>query len=181
MRDARQGVGDAKYVLVAGITPTPLGEGKSTTTVGLCQSLGAHLGRNVIACVRQPSQGPTFGIKGGAAGGGYSQVIPMEVRDGRLLLLLLGGKGQSQATVCRCLRMLRKWFDGACAKVLQCKPACLREGGERWCHWPWPGYPLGLGLGEPRCSKGKALLIKGLRITREALCVLGMDSFGRAQ
>ena len=67
-------------MLVAGITPTPLGEGKSTTTVGLCQSLGAHLGRKVIACVRQPSQGPTFGIKGGAAGGGYSQVIPMEVR-----------------------------------------------------------------------------------------------------
>ncbi|XP_048338948.1 C-1-tetrahydrofolate synthase, cytoplasmic-like, partial [Sphaerodactylus townsendi] len=61
-----------------GITPTPLGEGKSTTTVGLVQALGAHLGRNAFACVRQPSQGPTFGIKGGAAGGGYSQVIPME-------------------------------------------------------------------------------------------------------
>lgn len=78
VRDNRQGVKDAKYVLVAGITPTPLGEGKSTTTIGLCQSLGAHLGKNTIACVRQPSQGPTFGIKGGAAGGGYSQVIPME-------------------------------------------------------------------------------------------------------
>lgn len=61
-------------VVVAGITPTPLGEGKSTTTVGLCQALGAHLGRRVVTCVRQPSQGPTFGIKGGAAGGGYSQV-----------------------------------------------------------------------------------------------------------
>ncbi|XP_023238666.1 C-1-tetrahydrofolate synthase, cytoplasmic-like [Centruroides sculpturatus] len=60
------------------ITPTPLGEGKSTTTIGLCQALGAHLNKNVFACVRQPSQGPTFGIKGGAAGGGYSQVIPME-------------------------------------------------------------------------------------------------------
>ncbi|GAB4818996.1 hypothetical protein N2152v2_006042 [Parachlorella kessleri] len=77
VRDVRHGE-NGKYVLVAGITPTPLGEGKSTTTVGLCQSLGAHLGRKVIACVRQPSQGPTFGIKGGAAGGGYSQVIPME-------------------------------------------------------------------------------------------------------
>lgn len=65
-------------MLVAGITPTPLGEGKSTTTVGLCQALGAHLGRKTMTCVRQPSQGPTFGIKGGAAGGGYSQVIPME-------------------------------------------------------------------------------------------------------
>mmetsp|Transcript_12465 Transcript_12465/g.31633 ORF Transcript_12465/g.31633 Transcript_12465/m.31633 type:complete len:638 (+) Transcript_12465:153-2066(+) len=67
-----------KYVVVTGITPTPLGEGKSTTTVGLTQALGAHLNRPVVACVRQPSQGPTFGIKGGAAGGGYSQVIPME-------------------------------------------------------------------------------------------------------
>ncbi|GAA6079855.1 C-1-tetrahydrofolate synthase, cytoplasmic [Tachysurus ichikawai] len=69
---------DGKYVVVTGITPTPLGEGKSTTTIGLVQALGAHLKRNVFACVRQPSQGPTFGIKGGAAGGGYSQVIPME-------------------------------------------------------------------------------------------------------
>lgn len=67
-----------KYVVVCGITPTPLGEGKSTTTIGLAQALGAHSNRNVFACVRQPSQGPTFGIKGGAAGGGYSQVIPME-------------------------------------------------------------------------------------------------------
>uniref|UniRef100_A0A8C9AF97 C-1-tetrahydrofolate synthase, cytoplasmic n=1 Tax=Prolemur simus TaxID=1328070 RepID=A0A8C9AF97_PROSS len=69
---------DGKYVVVTGITPTPLGEGKSTTTIGLVQALGAHLFQNVFACVRQPSQGPTFGIKGGAAGGGYSQVIPME-------------------------------------------------------------------------------------------------------
>lgn len=61
-------------VVVAGITPTPLGEGKSTTTVGVCQALGAYLNRKVVTCIRQPSQGPTFGIKGGAAGGGYSQV-----------------------------------------------------------------------------------------------------------
>ena len=67
-----------KYVVVAGMTPTPLGEGKSTTTVGLCQALGAHLSLPVLTTVRQPSQGPTFGIKGGAAGGGYSQIIPME-------------------------------------------------------------------------------------------------------
>ncbi|KAL5066680.1 hypothetical protein RYX36_017567 [Vicia faba] len=66
------------YVVVGGITPTPLGEGKSTTTVGLCQALGAFLDKKVVTCVRQPSQGPTFGIKGGAAGGGYSQVIPMD-------------------------------------------------------------------------------------------------------
>ncbi|KAJ7172469.1 formate--tetrahydrofolate ligase-domain-containing protein [Mycena filopes] len=69
---------DAKYIVISGITPTPLGEGKSTTTIGLAQALGAELGRPAFACVRQPSQGPTFGIKGGAAGGGYSQVIPMD-------------------------------------------------------------------------------------------------------
>ncbi len=69
---------DGKYVDVTAITPTPLGEGKTTTTVGLSQALGAHLGKRVFTCIRQPSQGPTFGIKGGAAGGGYSQVIPME-------------------------------------------------------------------------------------------------------
>lgn len=69
---------DGRYILVAGITPTPLGEGKSTTTMGLTQALGAHLSRLAFANVRQPSQGPTFGIKGGAAGGGYSQVIPMD-------------------------------------------------------------------------------------------------------
>jgi methylenetetrahydrofolate dehydrogenase (NADP+)/methenyltetrahydrofolate cyclohydrolase/formyltetrahydrofolate synthetase len=71
-------VPDGKYIDVTAITPTPLGEGKSTTMMGLSQALGAHLGKNVFTCIRQPSQGPTFGIKGGAAGGGYSQVIPME-------------------------------------------------------------------------------------------------------
>ena len=69
---------DGKYIDVTAITPTPLGEGKSTTMVGLSEALGAHLGKNVFTCIRQPSQGPTFGIKGGAAGGGYSQVVPME-------------------------------------------------------------------------------------------------------
>lgn len=69
---------NGKYIVVAGITPTPLGEGKSTTTIGLVQALAAHRQKNAFACVRQPSMGPTFGIKGGAAGGGYAQVIPME-------------------------------------------------------------------------------------------------------
>lgn len=69
---------DGKYIDVTAITPTPFGEGKTTTTVGLTQALGAHLGRKVFACIRQPSLGPTFGIKGGATGGGYSQVVPME-------------------------------------------------------------------------------------------------------
>jgi methylenetetrahydrofolate dehydrogenase (NADP+)/methenyltetrahydrofolate cyclohydrolase/formyltetrahydrofolate synthetase/formate--tetrahydrofolate ligase len=66
-----------KYVDVTAITPTPLGEGKSTTTVGLTQGLG-YIGKKAMTCIRQPSMGPTFGIKGGAAGGGYSQIIPME-------------------------------------------------------------------------------------------------------
>jgi len=69
---------NGKYIDVTAITPTPLGEGKTTTTVGLSQALGAHLGKKVMTCIRQPSQGPTFGIKGGAAGGGYSQIIPMD-------------------------------------------------------------------------------------------------------
>jgi formate--tetrahydrofolate ligase len=67
----------AKYVVVTAITPTPLGEGKTTTTVGLGQAF-RHIGKRATVAVRQPSMGPTFGIKGGAAGGGYSQVVPME-------------------------------------------------------------------------------------------------------
>jgi formate--tetrahydrofolate ligase len=67
----------AKYVVVSAVTPTPLGEGKTTTTVGLGQGF-AHIGKRATVAIRQPSMGPTFGIKGGAAGGGYSQVVPME-------------------------------------------------------------------------------------------------------
>ena len=78
IRDRLKDAPNGKYVVVTAITPTPLGEGKTTTTVGLSQALGAHLGKKVFTCIRQPSQGPTFGIKGGAAGGGYSQIIPME-------------------------------------------------------------------------------------------------------
>jgi formate--tetrahydrofolate ligase len=66
-----------KYILVTAMTPTPLGEGKSTVTVGLGQAM-KHLGKTSVITLRQPSQGPTFGIKGGAAGGGYAQVVPME-------------------------------------------------------------------------------------------------------
>jgi formate--tetrahydrofolate ligase len=68
----------ARYVVVSAVTPTPLGEGKTTTTVGLGQAFG-HIGRRATVAIRQPSMGPTFGIKGGAAGGGYSQVVPMEL------------------------------------------------------------------------------------------------------
>jgi formate--tetrahydrofolate ligase len=68
----------AKYVVVSAITPTPLGEGKTTTTVGLGQAF-THIGKSATIAIRQPSMGPTFGIKGGAAGGGYSQVVPMEL------------------------------------------------------------------------------------------------------
>ncbi len=68
---------NGKYIDVTAITPTPLGEGKTVTTIGVSQGL-AYLGKKVFTCIRQPSQGPTFGIKGGAAGGGYSQIVPME-------------------------------------------------------------------------------------------------------
>lgn len=78
IRDRLADQPNGSYIVVTAITPTPLGEGKTTTTVGVSQALGAHLGKNVWTCIRQPSQGPTFGIKGGAAGGGYSQVVPME-------------------------------------------------------------------------------------------------------
>jgi formate--tetrahydrofolate ligase len=83
--DELQGRPKAKYVVVSAITPTPLGEGKTTTTVGLGQALGL-IGKRSTVAIRQPSMGPTFGIKGGAAGGGYSQVVPME----RLNLHLTG-------------------------------------------------------------------------------------------
>jgi len=68
---------NGKYIDVTAITPTPLGEGKTVTTIGVSQGLG-YIGKRVFTCIRQPSMGPTFGIKGGAAGGGYSQVVPME-------------------------------------------------------------------------------------------------------
>jgi formate--tetrahydrofolate ligase len=67
----------ARYVVVTAVTPTPLGEGKTTTTVGLGQAM-ACIGRQATIALRQASMGPTFGIKGGAAGGGYSQVVPFE-------------------------------------------------------------------------------------------------------
>ena len=67
----------SKYVVVTAVTPTPLGEGKTATSVSLAQGMAAR-GRNAMLALRQPSMGPTFGIKGGAAGGGYSQVVPME-------------------------------------------------------------------------------------------------------
>jgi len=75
--DALKDRPNGKYIDVTAITPTPLGEGKTTTAVGLTQALGV-IGKSVFLCIRQPSMGPTFGIKGGAAGGGYSQVVPME-------------------------------------------------------------------------------------------------------
>ena len=75
--DANKDRPKAKYIDVTTVTPTPLGEGKTVTTIGLSQALN-RVGKLAIACIRQPSMGPTFGIKGGAAGGGYSQVVPME-------------------------------------------------------------------------------------------------------
>src|SRR5471030_787682 len=68
---------DGHLVLVTAISPTPAGEGKTTTTVGLGDALN-HIGKKAVICLREPSLGPVFGMKGGAAGGGYSQVVPME-------------------------------------------------------------------------------------------------------
>src|SRR5258708_3512451 len=68
---------NAKLILVTAVTPTTAGEGKTTTTVGLGDALN-HIGKNAIICLREPSLGPCFGVKGGAAGGGYAQVVPME-------------------------------------------------------------------------------------------------------
>jgi len=68
---------NGKYIDVTAITPTPLGEGKTVTTIGVSQGLH-YIGKKVFTVIRQPSQGPTFGIKGGAAGGGYAQIVPME-------------------------------------------------------------------------------------------------------
>jgi len=78
VRDRLKKRKQGKYIDVTAITPTPLGEGKTTTTCGLSQALGYRLKQSVFTCIRQPSMGPTFGIKGGAAGGGYSQIVPME-------------------------------------------------------------------------------------------------------
>ncbi len=68
---------NGKLILVSAITPTPAGEGKTTTTVGLTDALN-HIGKKAMLCLREPSLGPSFGMKGGAAGGGYAQVVPME-------------------------------------------------------------------------------------------------------
>ena len=75
--DRLSGAPDGKLICVTAMTPTPPGEGKTTTLVGLTEGLG-HIGKNPVACLREPSLGPVFGVKGGAAGGGYAQVVPME-------------------------------------------------------------------------------------------------------
>src|SRR5579864_4821845 len=75
--DTLKGKPDGKLILVTAISPTPAGEGKTTTTVGLGDALN-HIGKKAILCLREPSLGPCFGMKGGAAGGGYAQVVPME-------------------------------------------------------------------------------------------------------
>ena len=79
LKDRKSG----KLILVTAISPTPAGEGKTTTTVGLGDALN-HIGKKAVICLREPSLGPVFGVKGGAAGGGYAQVVPMEdIKIGR--------------------------------------------------------------------------------------------------
>ena len=79
---------NGKLVLVTAINPTPAGEGKTTTTVGLADGL-RKIGKNVIVALREPSLGPVFGVKGGAAGGGYAQVVPMEISIYILLVIFM--------------------------------------------------------------------------------------------
>jgi len=100
---------NGKYIDVTAITPTPLGEGKTVTTIGLSQGLN-HIGKKVLTVIRQPSQGPTFGIKGGAAGGGYSQVVPME--DFNLHLT-----GDIHAVGAATTSSQRRWMPGSCTKL----------------------------------------------------------------
>ena len=88
----------AKYVVVSAITPTPLGEGKTTTTVGLGQAF-KHIGRTATVALRQASMGPVFGIMGGAAGGGYSQVVPMEALNLHLTGDTAGGHRADRSEV----------------------------------------------------------------------------------
>jgi len=89
---------DGKLILVTAITPTPAGEGKTTTSVGLGQGLAA-IGKKAMIALREPSLGPSFGVKGGAAGGGYSQVVPME--DINLHLPATSMLSQLLTTLCR--------------------------------------------------------------------------------
>ena len=102
----------AKYVVVSAITPTPLGEGKTTTTVGLGQAFAPHRASAATIAIRQPSMGPTFGIKGGAAGGGYSQVVPME-------LLNLHLTGDFHAVTARAQPALRGRSTTTCTRATQ--------------------------------------------------------------
>ena len=75
--ESRRGKKDGKLILVTAINPTPAGEGKTTVNIGLSMALN-RIGKNAVSALREPSLGPSFGIKGGAAGGGYAQVVPME-------------------------------------------------------------------------------------------------------
>ncbi|NBN93847.1 MAG: formate--tetrahydrofolate ligase, partial [Betaproteobacteria bacterium] len=75
--DSLKGKPNGKLILVTAISPTPAGEGKTTTTVGLGDALN-RIGKKTVICLREPSLGPVFGVKGGAAGGGYAQIVPME-------------------------------------------------------------------------------------------------------
>jgi hypothetical protein len=123
IRDRLKDVPNGKYIVVTAITPTPLGEGKTTTTVGLSQALGAHLGKKVFTCIRQPSQGPTFGIKGGAAGGGYSQIIPMEEFN---LHLTATSTPSSRRTICWPRRSTRACSMRTRKRMKRCSIACAR-------------------------------------------------------
>lgn len=118
--DRLEDVPNGKYIDVTAITPTPLGEGKTVTTIGLSQGLH-HIGEKVFTCIRQPSQGPTFGIKGGAAGGGFSQVVPMEDFNLHLtgdIHAVGAAHNQLAAAIDNRLMKERQWSTDFLAKML---------------------------------------------------------------
>ena len=139
-----------KLVLVTAITPTPAGEGKSTTTVGLAQGL-AKIDKSVIVALREPSLGPCMGVKGGAAGGGYSQVVPMEdinlhftgdfhaITSAHMLLSAMVDNHvqQGNALTASCVILLSDWAEKRMAyrvRTVLILPLLLRS----WLFCAWP-------------------------------------------
>jgi formate--tetrahydrofolate ligase len=115
---------NGKLVCVAGITPTKAGEGKTTTAVGLTQGLGA-IGKRPVLCLREPSLGPVFGIKGGAAGGGHTQVVPMEDLN---LHSRVTSTRSGRPTTCSPRCSTRR----SSTRIRTASMRCGSGGGERW-------------------------------------------------
>ncbi|KAI8481278.1 C-1-tetrahydrofolate synthase, cytoplasmic [Branchiostoma belcheri] len=147
--DRLKDVPNGKYVVVTGITPTPLGEGKSTTTIGLTQALGAHLKKNVFACVRQPSQGPTFGIKGTGRdshrgdGDHGDEPHPLDRANQDAKRGDTKNKRAKSPSLLWCLCSLGKWWNISTLPLLQEQLSQLFP-----CCQPWKGLCTNLGYSQ---------------------------------